>query len=102
MDLLSDTKKLQHRLTEKHVKTVLHMIDNSSMKDAARLRSLQGKGSGAWLECIPSSQELALSPGLFHLAAFVRLDLLIPLPSSVEICKCRKPLDDERIPSHHL
>ena len=62
MVLLSDTKTLQHRLTEKHVKSqVLHMIDISE-KDAARLKSLQGKGSGAWLERIRSSQKLAISP----------------------------------------
>ena len=34
------------------------MIDNSSIKDAARLRFLQGKGLEAWLDAIPTSRKL--------------------------------------------
>ena len=70
-DLLSNTKKLQHRLSEKKSKSqVQQMIRGSKTKDTARLLSLQGKGAGAWIDCIPSSQRFALSPGLYRLATF--------------------------------
>ena len=60
-DLLPDTENSQHRLSGKLDRAqVLHMIENSSMKDAACLKSHQGKGSVVWLDCIPSSQKLAL------------------------------------------
>ncbi len=73
-NLFTDTKKLQHHLSEKLVRAqVLHTIENSSSKDAASLMSLQKKGSGSWLDCIPSSQKLALSLDLFRLVALVRL-----------------------------
>ena len=52
-DLLTDTKKLQHRLSEKLVRAqVLHMIENAG---CCSLMSLHGKDSGSWLGCIPSS-----------------------------------------------
>ena len=69
------------------------MIDNSLIKDAARSRFLQGKGSGAWLDAIPTSRKLAISPGLFHLAALMKLGLRLPLPQSVIECDCGKTLD---------
>ena len=47
-DPVFNTKRLQHKVTEKQTKSqVQYIIDNSSIKDAARLRSLQGKCSGA-------------------------------------------------------
>ena len=73
---------------------MLHMIENSSMKDAACLKSLQGKGSGVWLDCIPSSQKLALSL-IVLFGSFDRLGLPMPLLPSVDTCECGKPLDDE-------
>ena len=75
------------------------MIEHSSTKDAARLRSLQGRGSRAWLDAIPTSRKLAISPGLFCLAAFIRLGLPLPLSHPVKNCECGKPLDQE---GYHL
>ena len=99
-DLLSNTKKLQHRLSEKQSKSqVQQMIRGSKTKDAARLLSLQGKGAGAWIDCIPSSQRFALSPSLYRLATFVRLGLPVPLPDSVTKCECGRSLDPE---GYHL
>ena len=69
------------------------MVEKASARDAARLRSLQGKGAGSWLDLVPSSQKFALSPGYFCLAAFVRLGLSMPLPPSATTCECGKPLD---------
>ena len=44
-DLVSNTKRLQHKLTEKQTKSqVQYLIDNSSIKDATCLRSLQVPG----------------------------------------------------------
>ena len=71
------------------------MLHHSSTKDAARLRSLQGKGAGAWLDTIPSSRKLTLPSGLFCLAAFLKLGLPLPLSQSVTSCECGKPLDKE-------
>ena len=101
-DLLTCTGKLQHRLTDKLMKFQFSTtLERAPMKDAARLRSLQGKGAGAWLDSIPSSQKFALSPGSFRLAAFVRLGLSMPLPHSIKTCECGKPLDS--IPTgYHL
>ena len=42
-------------------------------KDKACLRSVQGKGSGSWLEAVPSSEKLALNPSEFCLAALLRI-----------------------------
>ena len=99
-DLLCNTKGLQHNLTEKQTKLkVQDMIERSATKDAARLRSLQGRGSGAWLDVIPSSRKLAISPGLFRLAALLRLGMRLPLPLSATLCDCGTALDPE---GYHL
>ena len=95
-DLLFNTKKLQHRLSEKQSKSqVQQMIRGSKTKDAARLLSLQGKGAGAWIDyCIPSSQRFALSPGLYRLATFVRLGLPVPFTRfghKVRVWKAPRP-----------
>ncbi|XP_062509246.1 uncharacterized protein LOC134185471 [Corticium candelabrum] len=94
-DFASNTERLQHKLNDKQTKfQVQYMIDNSSIKDATRLRFLQGKGSGAWLDAIPTSRKLAISSGLLHLATFMtlslRLGLRLPLPQSVIECDCGK------------
>ena len=93
-DLVSNTKRLQHTSTEKQTKCqVQYMIDNSLIKDAACLRSLQGKGSGAWLDAIATSRKVAICPGLFHLAALMRSGLRLPLPQFIIECDCGKTLD---------
>ena len=49
-EIMSNTKKLQHRLTiDSYQLAINSLIDNSFQKDAARLLSLQGKRAGAWL-----------------------------------------------------
>ena len=61
-EVVSNTKKLQHRLTDNNNQiTVNALIDSSSQKDAARLLSLQGKGAGAWLSAVPSSRSCAIT-----------------------------------------
>ena len=93
-EYLSNTKKLQYRLVDKAMKAqVDKMLECSLSSDAARLRSLQGKGAGAWLNSIPSSK--TLSPGNFILAASLRLGLAVPLPHWAYNCECGKKLDPE-------
>ena len=73
-EVVSNTKKLQQRLEDANNQiTVNALIDSSSQKDAARLLSLQGKGSGAWLSAAPSSKKFALSPNNSISAASMRL-----------------------------
>ena len=99
-EYLSNTKKLQYRLVDKAMKAqVDKMLECSLSSDAARLRSLQGKGAGAWLNSLPSSKKLELSPGNFILAASLRLGLAMPLPHWADNCECRKKLDPE---GYHL
>ena len=100
-EYLSNTKKLQYRLVDKAMKAqVDKMLECSLSNDAARLRSLQGKGEGAWLNSIPSSKKLALSPGNFILAASLRLGLAMPLPRWADSnCECGKKLDPD---GYHL
>ena len=93
-EVVSNTKKLQHRLTDANNQiTVNALIDSSSQKDAARLLSLQGKGAGAWLSAVPSSKKFALSPNSFILAASVRLGIPVSFPEWVNNCDCGRTLD---------
>ncbi len=75
-DLLSNTKRLQQHLIDKVLKAqVSILLDKESGKNSARLRFLQGKGASSWLNPIPSTQNLAVLPGYFRLAAFMRLGM---------------------------
>ena len=56
--------------------------------DAARLRSAQGKGSGARLEALPSSDRYVLIAKDFCLASFLRLGLPMPFKSCINECEC--------------
>ena len=77
-EYLSNTKKLQYRLVDKAMKDqVDKMLECSLSSDAACLRSLQGKGAGAWLNSIPFTKKLT---GNFILVASLRLGLAMPLP----------------------
>ena len=61
------------------------MIETAScMRDEARLRSIQGKGAGAWLNAIPST----LVSRDFHLAACLRLGLAMPFNGCIPQCDC--------------
>ena len=99
--LASHSTKLQHRLTEEFMETKINclMEDTPTTRDAARLRSLQGKGAGAWLEAVPSSQKLALKPSEFRLASFLRLGHFMPFSSLINNCNCGRPVDDS---GYHL
>ena len=75
------------------------MEDAPTSRDAARLRSLQGKGAGAWLEAVPSSKKLALRPSGFRLASFLRLGHSMPFSSLINNCNCGRQVDDS---GYHL
>ena len=72
-------------------------LDKESGKDSGRLLSLQEKDAGSWLNVIPSNQNLAILPGNFRLAAFMRLEMAMPLPLLADECKreCGKMIDRE-------
>ena len=72
------------------------LIDSSSQKDAARLLSLQGKGTGAWLSAVPSSKKFVLSPNSSILAASMRLGIPVSFPEWVNKCDCGRNLDLKR------
>ena len=93
-EVVSNTKKLQHRLTDANNQiTVNALIDSSCQKDAARLLSLQGKGAGAWLSAVPSSKKFALSPNSCISAASMRLWIPVSFPEWVNKCNCGRTLD---------
>ena len=68
-DLLQVPTKLQHKFTQEDTEAeISSMIETAScMGDEAGLRSIQGKGAGAWLNVIPSLSKLALVSRDFHL-----------------------------------
>ena len=94
---LLSTNKVQQKLTSQSVKSEIQSrIDTTaSVREAAHLRSLQGKGSGAWLQAIPSSCKFALEPKQFQLAAYMRLGIHMPIAKWMVKCDCRKPLDGD-------
>ena len=63
-------------------------------RDAARLRSVHGRGAGSWLEAIPGEKVLALSPSDFRLAASLCLGINLPFSSWGLICQCGKEVDE--------
>ena len=101
-NLLSNTKCLQNYLIDKVTKAQVNiLLDKESGKDSARLRSLQGKSAGSWLNAIPSTQNLAILPGNFRLAAFMRLGMAMPLLLLADEYKyeCRQTINKE---GYHL
>ena len=93
--------KLQRKLTDNFVKSEVSERINlaPNPKEAARLRSIQGRGAGAWIDAIPNSQKFALKPREFQLATFVRLGLPVDSSKWISKCDCGKPLDLE---GYHL
>ena len=60
-DYISYPKKLQQRLCNKIANDNIIAADNSqSERTAVRLRSVQGRGAGRWLEVIPTSDKYAI------------------------------------------
>ena len=94
-DLLQVLTKLQCKLTQEDTGAeISSMIETAScMRDEARLRSIQGKGAGAWLNAIPSSNKLAPVSRDFRLAAYLRLDLAMPFNGCNPQCDCGSYLD---------
>ena len=64
-----------------------------------RMRSLQGRGVGAWLEAIPVSDKYAMEPSEFRLASCMRLDQAMPFGKWIDHCDCGCQLDEE---GYHL
>ena len=64
-------------------------------RDAARLRSLQGKGAGAWLDVIPTSDKHAVKSNQFSLACYLRLGLALPFINWIRTCDCGHDLDEQ-------
>ena len=77
LQMLSESESLQHKLSQENAKMeATCLIQNAlSLRDGARLRSLQGKSAGSWSSAIPTSRKLALKPSKFRLAAYLRLGL---------------------------
>ena len=72
-DLMSNTKKLQQRLTLESTNNITVIVSSilanpQSQRSSARFRSLQGVGAGAWLDSILLSTKFALKPDEFRLA----------------------------------
>ena len=63
------------------------------------MRSLQGKGAGAWLDVVPSSRALAFEPNDFRLACRMRLGVPVPVPHWIRSRNCGDSLDDS---GYHL
>ena len=77
-DLLQIPTNLQCKLTQEvigaEISSVIKTV--SCMRDGARVRSIKGKGAGAWLNIMLSSSKLALvSRGFCLSACFLRLSL---------------------------
>ena len=96
LSTLSATKgKPQHNLSsEIGLLSAAHCLSSAPhRRDAATLRSAQGRGSGAWLEALPSSDRYALISKDFRLASFLRLGLPMPFKSCINKCECGVELD---------
>ena len=94
-DYISYPKKLQQRLSNKIANDIAaDLIANSqSERTAARLRSVQGRGAGGWLEVIPTSDKYAIRSNEFSLASHLRLGLALPFTNFINECDCGKELD---------
>jgi hypothetical protein len=94
-DLILNPNKLQHKLSSEHnIQISSSILSNpQSLQDGARMRSLQGKGAGAWLESIPVSTKFALKAGDFCLATRLRLGCDMPLGMVSSFCDCGKTID---------
>ena len=82
--ILESTKHQKH-LGDKirKLKSNQHLQDlliSNAREDAARFRSLQGKGARSWVEAIPASNKFALGPNEFHLAVCLKMGLSLEFP----------------------
>ena len=88
----------QHKLTaivqDENAEACLESAPSD--KDAARLRSVRGRGVGAQLEAIPAETMLAFKTSEFCLAASLRFAISLPFNSWNIQCQCRKRGERER------
>ena len=75
------------------------VMQASSVKHAARIRSCQGCGAGSWLQAIPSAPKFVLKSSEFCVAAFFRLSIPLPYSQYVTKCDCGTSLDEH---GYHL
>ena len=94
-NFISYPKELQHRLSTKigGDSATDIIIQAQSDRDAARLRSLQGRGAGAWLDVIPTSAKYALKTNEFCLASYLRLGVALLFTNWIKKCDCGHDLD---------
>ena len=60
----------------------------SCLRDATRLRSTQGRGAGAWLNALPTSNKLTLVSRNLRLAACLKMGLAMPFNECTSQCDC--------------
>ena len=102
LDISAQPERLQLKLSaEKANQTTTKFLENTTaLRDAARVRSLQGKGAGSWISAIPTSGKFALSTCEYRLVAFWRLGLPLPSNDEIQACDCGKPIHDSS--GYHL
>ena len=93
MIILETSTSLTLDISQKQSEDFIKSI--KSNQDAARLRSLQGKGAGAWLDVIPLTYKNAHKPNEFRLASCMRLGISLPFSRLVEHCDCGQKLNQE-------
>ena len=71
------------------------MISRSDQRSQARLRSASGLESAAWLDALPSSNALSVSPAEFRIAALLRLGAEIPFLRDIDHCDCGAAIDND-------
>ena len=88
--ILEDPEKLIHRFTCTMTDQDYNLLlgKENSHEVSARLRSVSGKRAGAFLQAIPTSNELAIKPGEFCLAACLHLELHLPFQGMQDKCDC--------------
>ena len=69
---------------------IFHTFD----RDAARFRSLTGKGAGDWISAVPSSACFAIDSCVYRLACKLRLGLPVCSSEWLRSCKRGAVLDD--------
>ena len=89
-ELMANPIKLQNRLSsdiaEENAATCI--MQTSSVKHAARIRSCQGREAGSGLQVIPSAPKFVIKSSKLRLAAFLRLALPLPFSQIVTKCDC--------------
>ena len=87
-NFISYPKELQHGLSTKIAgdSATDIIIQAQSDRDAVRLRSLQGRGAGAWLDVIPTSAKYALKTNEFSLASYLRLGVALSFTNWIKKC----------------